>query len=183
MKFLKTMMIGFGLIVAMAFGQGAEAQTMKQTFQKQVHFAVSGCAAGNGGDSYAAPKCFGDVDVWAIPAGTVIERVYAIVDTGITGTTDFDIGDDNSANGFLDGSLSLTIGTPGMYGWNAKVAGSYLRVQTAGATDALDIYVVPNAKYYSASGKEVKMDATGAATGSSQARIVIEGYFVGPKQP
>ena len=59
MEFLKTMMIGFGLIVAMAFGQGAEAQTMKQTFQKQVHFAVSGCAAGNGGDSYAAPKCFG----------------------------------------------------------------------------------------------------------------------------
>lgn len=180
---MKFLMVAITLIAGMVFGQGAEAQAAKTAFRKQVHFAVTGCAAGNGGDSYAAPKCFGDVDVWAIPAGVVIERVYAIIDTAIAGTTDFDIGDDDSANGFLDGSLSLTIGTAGMYGWNSKVAGSYLRVQTAGATDALDIYVVPNAKYYSAAGKEVKMDATGAATGSSQARIVIEGFYVGPKQP
>lgn len=180
---MKFLMVAITLIAGMVFGSGAEAQTMKQGFQKQVHFAVTGCAAGNGGDSYAAPKCFGDVDVWAIPAGTVIERVYTVIDTAIAGTTDFDIGDDDSANGFLDGSLSLTIGTAGMYGWNSKVAGSYLRVQTAGVTDAADIYVVPNAKYYSAAGKEVKMDATGAATGASQARIIIEGYFVGPKQP
>jgi hypothetical protein len=172
----------FAILMAIGFGGTAEAQAVKQSFQKQVHFAVTGCAAGNQGNSYAAPKCFGDVDVWAIPAGVVIEKVYTIIDTAITGTTDFDIGDDDQSDDFLDGSVSLTIGTAGMYGWNAKVAGAYLRVQTAGATDAADIYVVPNAKYYSASGKEVKMDATGAAT-AGQARIVIEGYYVGPKQP
>jgi hypothetical protein len=180
---MKFLMVAITLIAGMVFGSGAEAQVAKLAFRKQVHFAVAGCAAANGGDSYAAPKCFGDVDVMAIPAGVVIERVYAIIDTAIAGTTDFDIGDDDSANGFLDGSLSLTIGTAGMYGWNAKTAGSYLRVQTAGVTDAADIYVVPNAKYYSASGKEVKMDATGAATGASQARIIVEGFYVGPKVP
>lgn len=177
------MILGFfAIVMALVFGGTAEAQAVKQSFQKQVHFAVTGCAAANQGNSYAAPKCFGDVDVWAIPAGTVIEKVYTIIDTAITGTTDFDIGDDDQSDDFLDGSVSLTIGTAGMYGWNAKVAGAYLRVQTAGATDAADIYVVPNAKYYSASGKEVKMDATGTAT-AGQARIVIEGYYVGPKQP
>lgn len=179
---MKSLFMIFGLLVALVATPKAEAQAVKVAFQKQVHFAVTGCAAGNAGSSYAAPKCFGDVDVMAIPAGMVIERVYAIIDVAITGTTDFDIGDDDSANGFLDGSLSLTIGTAGMYGWNSKVAGSYLRVQTAGATDAADIYVVPNAKYYSAAGKEVKMDATGAAT-AGQARIVVEGYMAGPKQP
>ena len=177
------MILGFfAIVMAISFGVTAEAQSVKTPFKKQVHFAVTGCAAGNQGSSYAAPKCFGDVDVWAIPAGAVIEKVYTIIDTAITGTTDFDIGDDDDPDGFLDGSLSLTIGTAGMYGWNVKVAGAYLRVQTAGATDAADIYVVPNAKYYSASGKEVKMDATGAAT-AGQARIVVEGYYAGPKQP
>ena len=180
MKFVMILIAAATLMLAGA--EKAEAQAVKQAFQKQVHFAVTGCAAGNRGTSYAAPKCFGDVDVWAIPAGAVIEKVYTIIDTAITGTTDFDIGDDDAADGFLDGSLSLTIGTAGMYGWNVKVAGSYLRVQTAGATDAADIYVVPNAKYYSASGKEVKMDITGAAT-AGQARIIVEGYFAGPKQP
>lgn len=179
---MKFVMILIAAATLMFGAEKAEAQAVKQAFQKQVHFAVTGCAAGNQGNSYAAPKCFGDVDVWAIPAGAVIEKVYTIIDTAITGTTDFDIGDDDQSDDFLDGSVSLTIGTAGMYGWNAKVAGAYLRVQTAGATDAADIYVVPDAKYYSASGKEVKMDATGAAT-AGQARIVIEGYMVGPKQP
>jgi hypothetical protein len=65
-----------------------------------------------------------------------------------------------------------------MYGWDAKVAGSYLRVQTAGATDAADIYVVPSAKYYSATGKEVKLDVTGSNTAGA-ARVVIEGFYIG----
>lgn len=183
MKFLKVLMIAAGLMLALIAGADhAEAQAVKTAFQKQVHFGVTGCAAGNQGTSYAAPKCFGDVDVWAIPAGVVIEKVYVIIDTLITGTTDVDIGDDDDPDGFVDGSLSVTVGTVGMYGWNVKTAGAYLRVQTAGATDAGDIYVVPNAKYYSATGKEVKMDATGAAT-AGQMRVIVEGYYVGPKQP
>ena len=54
-----------------------------------------------------------------------------------------------------------------MYGYDAKLSGAYLRLQTAGATDAGDIYVVPAAKYYAAAGKEVKMDLTTAGTAGS----------------
>jgi hypothetical protein len=151
----------------------------KEKFQKTFYIAYGG-AATNSGMNPASPKPFTDGDLWAIPAQTVIERVYAIVDTAVTGTTDFDIGDDDDSDGFLDGSLSLTIGTVGMYGWNSKVAGAYLRVQTAGATDAADIYVVPNAKYYSAAGKSLKLDGTGTAT-AGKVRIIVEGFYVGDR--
>lgn len=150
-----------------------------QKFVKVVYLAYGGSAS-NSGSSYAAPKPFVDGDLWSIPAGTVIEKVYMIIDTLLTGTTDLDVGDDDDADGFIDGSLSVTLGTAGMYGWNAKTAGAYLRVQTAGATDAGDIYVVPNGKYYSAAGKEVKLDVTTANT-AGKARVVIEGYYAGPQ--
>lgn len=147
-----------------------------EKFVKVVHLAYGG-ASTNSGENYSSPKDFTDQDLCSIEAGTVIEKVWCIIDTAITGTTDFDIGDDDDADGFLDGSLSLTIGTAGAYSLNAKVAGAYMRVQTAGATDAADIYVVPAAKYYSAAGKEIKLDATGTAT-AGKARIFIEGYKV-----
>lgn len=156
----------------------AEAQFTKEIFRKQVYFAVAGCAATNKGSSYSAPKCFGDVDVWAIPAGTVIEKVYVVVDTAVAGMTAVTIGDDDAAAGYAV-NASITLGTPGMYGWDAKNAGSYLRILTAGVTDPADPYVVPNAKYYAAAGKEIKMDATNAATGASKMRVVIEGYSLG----
>lgn len=116
--------------------------------------------------------------LWDIPAGTVIDKVYTVITTAVGGTTDYDVGDDDNADGFIDGSASLTIGTPGMYGWDAKVAGAYLRVETAGATDAGDIYVVPNAKYYAAAGKEVKIAVTGSSNAGKFA-VIVEGYHLG----
>ena len=141
-------------------------------------FVTGASAQGSGdGKSYASAKKCADGDLWSIPAGTVIERVFVIVDVAVTGTTDIDVGDDDDADGFVDGSLSGTIGGPGMYGNNAKVAGAYLRVQTAGATDAGDIYVVPNTKYYSADGKEVKLDATGTWT-AGKFRVIVQGLYL-----
>lgn len=150
---------------------------VKEKFLRTVYLSSSGSAS-NKGLSAASPKPFVDGDLWAIPAGAVIEKVYVVVDTAITGTTNLDVGDDDDADGFVDGSGSITLGTAGMYGWNAKVAGAYLRVETAGATDAADIYVVPNAKAYLASGKEVKLDVTGTNTAGA-ARVMIEGYYMG----
>lgn len=147
----------------------------REKFQKVVYLAYGGDGDGSSPD---APLAFVDGDLWAIPANTLIERVYVIVDTAITGTTNFDVGDDDDADGFIDGSLSVTLGTPAMYGWDAKFAGAYLRVQTAGVTDAADVYVVPNAKYYAAAGKEVKLDITTANT-AGKARVVIEGSYHG----
>jgi hypothetical protein len=134
--------------------------------------------ASGSGDSESNPLPMVDGDLWAIPAGTVIENVYTVIKTAVTGVTDFDVGDDDDADGFIDGSVSLTLGTPGMYSYDAKVAGAYLRVETAGATDAGDIYVVPNAKYYAAAGKEVKLDVTGTSTAGKFA-VVIEGFYLG----
>ena len=125
--------------------------TNNQKFQKVIYLASNGAAA-NSGEHADSPKPFLDGDLYSIEANTVIEKCYLIIDTPITGTTNLDVGDDDDADGYIDSSLSVTLGTAGMYGWDAKLAGAYLRVQTAGATDAADIYVVPNAKCYLAAG-------------------------------
>lgn len=144
-----------------------------EKFRKTFYLEHGGKGDQNGLDA-ANAKPFSDTDLMSIEAGMVIEKVYVIVDTAITGVTDLDVGDDDDADGYVDGSLSVTLGTAGMYGWNAKVAGAYLRVQTAGATDAADIYVVPSAKYYVAAGKEIKLDVTTAST-AGKARVIVEG--------
>lgn len=141
-----------------------------QKFQKVIYLAYGG--TGDGSHENAALP-FVDADLFSIPAGCVIERVYAIVDVAITGTTVLEVGDDDDADGFIV-DLGGSLGTPGMYGWNAKSAGAYLRTQTAGATDAADIYVVPNAKYYAAAGKEVKLNITTTNT-AGKMRVVVEG--------
>lgn len=146
----------------------------KTPFTQVVYFEHGGKGAQNGRDA-ANAVAIADGDLWAIPANTLIERVWVVIDTALAGTTNFDVGDDDDADGYIDGSLSVTLGTAGMYGWDSKNAGAYLRIQTAGATDAADIYVVPNAKYYSASGKEVKLDITTAST-AGKGRVFVQGY-------
>src|SRR6185295_3362710 len=96
--------------------------------EKFVHVVhCKGTATGGSGTSYddALPIAHGDL--WSIPADTVIEKVWVVIDTLLTGTTDLDIGDDDDPDGFVDGSLSVTVGTAGAYSLNAKVAGAYLR--------------------------------------------------------
>lgn len=145
-----------------------------EKFVKVAYYEHGGKGSGSGLDADNAHSIAADHDIMAIEAGMVIEKVYMLLDVAVTGTTNFDVGDDDDADGFLDSSLSVTLATPGMYGWDAKFAGAYLRIQTAGATDAADIYVVPNAKYYAAAGKEIKVDLTTAST-AGKLRIVIEG--------
>jgi hypothetical protein len=145
-------------------------------FTKVFYLANGGTGSG---ESASNPAPFSDADLWAIPAGTLIERAYLIVDTAITGTTHVDVGDDDDADGYVDSSTSVAdLGVVGMYGYSAKVAGAYLRTQTAGGTDAADIDVVPNAKYYAAAGKELKLDCTTDNTAGA-ARVVVEGMYFG----
>jgi hypothetical protein len=168
------------LVLGLLFAMPAHADGgfEKQKFTKIIYLAYGGTGAGN---NPADPKSLNaDSDLWAIPANTIIERVYCLIDVAVTGTTNMDVGDDDDADGFLDSSLSVTLGTPAMYGWDVKNAGAYLRVQTAGVTDPADIYVVPNAKFYSATGKEVKLDITGTNT-AGKVRVVIEGYYIGAR--
>jgi len=150
-----------------------------ERFVKQKWFAYGGTGSGDNPSDPAAIAT--SADLFSIPAGTVIDKVYVVITTGLTGTTNLDIGDDDSANGFVDGSASIAdLSVAGMYGWDAKNAGSYLRIQTAGATDAADIYVVPNAKYYSAAGKEIKLSTTTANTAGAFT-VVVEGVYLGSR--
>lgn len=143
-----------------------------EKFMKVKYFEHGGKGSGSGASADNAAAIV-DGDVMPIEAGMVIEKAYVIIDTAVTGTTVLEVGDDDDADGFVP-NASVTLGTPGMYGYDAKNAGAYLRIQTAGATDAADIYVVPNAKYYSAAGKEVKLNVTTAST-AGKFRVVVEG--------
>lgn len=167
-----------GLVLAMLLTFTAEAASIqpRTKFQKVVYLSSTG-ASTNTGLNPGSPKSFADQDLWAIPAGTVIEQVYVLVDTAITGTTVLEVGDDDDPDGFIK-DMAAAFGSVAMVGWDAKSAykGAYLFLETAGATDAADIYRVPNAKYYSAAGKEVKLNITTTNT-AGKARVVIEGYY------
>lgn len=148
-----------------------------EKFMHKKYYAHGGLGDGSGLSADNAAAIVDDASLMIIEAGMVIEKAYVVISSAISGTSNLDVGDDDDADGFVDGSLSVTLGTPGMYGWDAKNAGAYLRIQTAGATDAADIFVVPNAKFYSAAGKEVKLDVTGSSLGGAF-QVVVEGYKV-----
>lgn len=126
-----------------------------ERFVVEFHFAHGGTGDGKSEDNPAAIE---DQDIMAIPAGTMIEAVDLYIETGITGTTDIDIGDDDQSDDFLDGSADVSDFTAASYNVGA---GAYL---TSGAK-----------KFYSAAGKEVKMDASGAST-AGKGRVLIFGY-------
>ncbi len=154
-----------------------------QKFVKEIYVKYGGATTNQGSSYDAAKSCAADGDLWAIPAGIVIEKAYLVIDTAITGSSALDFGDDDDPNGFFDGGVSGAEGASlvaGMYGWSPKLAGAYMRVETAGATDPADIDVVGSAKYYSATGKEVKLDITTACT-AGRFRVVLEGYYLGAK--
>lgn len=124
-----------------------------EEFLKVKYYAYG---ASGSGASAADPASPVDGDIMAIESGMVIEDVHVIVTTSITGATQLDVGDDDDQNGFV-AAATLTAGQP------VVGAGAYL------ATGAK--------KYYSADGKEVKLDMTG--TVSAGAFIVkVKGYKV-----
>lgn len=170
-------MLVFGLLLGMTGQAFAGPGFQLDKFQKVFYFehggkgSYSGLGAGNA-------KAIEDTDLMSIDAGSVIEKVYVVIDTAVAGVTGIAVGDDDSANGFVIPS-SVTVATPGIYSWNANKAGAYLKSQVAGVSDAADVYVAPAAKYYSAAGKEVKLDVSGAASSAGKFRVVVEGYKLG----
>lgn len=124
-----------------------------EEFLKVKYYAYG---ASGSGASAADPASPVDGDIMAIESGMVVEGVDVIVTTSITGATQLDVGDDDDQNGFV-AAATLTAGQP------VVGAGAYL---ASGAK-----------KYYSADGKEVKLDMTG--TVSAGAFIVkVRGYKV-----
>lgn len=126
----------------------------KEAFQKVVYFAHGGAGSG---ESAADPKPLADGDLYAIPAGCVVDRVSVVVTTAITGTTQLDIGDDDDPNGFV-AAATLTA--------NACTGNNGAYLYNSGAELA---------KYYASTGKEVKLDATGTSTAGA-GFVIISGY-------
>lgn len=162
--------LGLLLTLALAFTMPAFAAgkpVRNAPFVKTVYFASPSGALDNAngsGASYGSAKNFTDQDILTLQPGMEIQRVYYIVDSAISGTSAVTVGDDDAADGFA--TSSATLGTPGIYGDTSLFSGSYLQ---AGANK------LPKSKYYGASGKEVKVDFTGASTGG-RLRVVIEGF-------
>ena len=163
MKFYSFMIVAFALI----FSGLAEAKPVRNVpFTKVIYLSTpSGSASGTSSDNANAMDV--DADLMTIQPGMVIENAYVIVDSAVSGVTAVELGDDDSASGFLPtASTSTYLATPQMLGWNSTAKGTYLK----------DASSNPAAKYYSASGKEVKLNATGTLSGSGRVRVVIQGY-------
>lgn len=179
MKFLSSLMIPFLFAMSVfncapAFAGGGGFKN--EPFTKTFYFKFGGTTAASGSSYDAAKPLATLATLWAIQPGMVISRVYVIVDTAITGTTVINIGDEDGATSYCP-TASITLATPGIYCWDAKNTGAYLRISTAGATDAGDIYVVPSAKYYTAV-KNLAIAFTTANT-AGKMRVVVEGYYAG----
>lgn len=162
-------------ILCMAFATSAFAGwggSLGENFVKEIY--VSGTATGGTGNSYSSPKPFVDGDLWNIPAKAVIKNIYVIVDVAITGTSNIGLGDDDDADGFLVPG-SITLNTPGIYGYNINAVGAYLKV-AGDDSSAPSTSKIPNIKYYSATGKEIKLDVSGTNS-AGKMRVIIEGYL------
>lgn len=145
----------------------AEAKPVRNVpFTKVIYLATP---SGSGsGTSYGNAKALDvDADLMTIQPGMVIENVYVIVDEAVNGVSAIQVGDDDAADGFLPSAATNTyLATPQMLGWSSTVKGSYLK----------DASSNPAAKYYSASSKEVKLDATGTLGPTGKVRVVVQGY-------
>lgn len=123
-----------------------------QSFLVVKHYAYGATGTGNSSSDPASPV---DGDIVAILADCVIEKCDVIIKTAVTGS--IDVGDDDDADGF-SATAGITEGTAGVY----VGAGAYL---ASGAK-----------KYYSAAGKEVKLDATTISAGTFA--VSIQGYRI-----
>lgn len=130
-------------------------------------------SASYAGRDYGQAKPLSDGNLLAIPKNVVITNVYVLVDGAVAGLTAFNIGDTDSASGYIASSSPATeLASTGMKYWDLPYKGVYLKNDN----------IVTNhefAKYYSASGKYLTLDVTGTAAVGSKMRVIVDGYAVG----
>lgn len=159
------------LSLALAVPVATAAPIGKTPFEKVIYISSainSTNSAANSGVDYSNAKGFWDGDIWSIPEKTVIEDMYVIVDTVVVGVTLFELGDDDDANDFI-ASATSPLGTAGVMYDTMTSRGNYLKL----GSENFRKY-----KYYSASGKELKLNVTGEAS-AGRIRVVVKGYHLG----
>lgn len=173
-KYITSVVLALGMLFSAS--ASAAGPFVGERFQKVIWFnGPSGTGSLSGLSASNAKAIADDTAVWSIPAGTVIEDVRVIIDTALVGTTQVDVGDDDDANGYVDGSIGVTEASTGINPASQRLGGAYLQSTGSGASDN---YLFPAVKYYSAEGKEFRLDITGTNT-SGAFRLVITGYRVG----
>lgn len=171
----------FGLIATLVLGNAANAAGpgfQGECWVKTFYFYGPSGKGGVTGKSAGNAWGLADRDIMSIEAGTLITGVEVIIDAAVTGSVGFDIGDDDDADGFCP-RASLTLGTPGVYCGDTHSKGVYLKNRSGGDAAAYpELYAVPAMKYYSASGKEIKIDNFTTTTAGT-VRVVVHGCKVG----
>lgn len=183
MRFLASMFLSFALFLSAFLAQEASAAVVGMSAYSKVIYISAAAdtttkSARNSGFDYASPKGFFDGDLLAIPANVVLTNMYVVVDEAVVGPTAFNLGDDDTASGFIASSSPLagpeTMGSTGLKHYNLDYKGAYFKGGT----------IVTNGwqgKYYSATGKELKLDVTGTAS-AGKIRVFVFGYAVGKAQ-
>ena len=168
------------LVAALAYATPAQADVIGgASWSKVVYLTSTNLSptpsATNSGRDYGSPKPLTDGDLLDIPANVVITNVYVIVDAVGASLTAFNLGDDDDSDGFVASSSPNNavsgLEALGMKYWNIAYKGVYLKDSTVVANHVA-------AKYYSATGKELKLDVTGTSTGYKM-RVFVHGYVVG----
>ena len=107
------------------------------------------------------------VDIWQIPAGTIITRVLAQINVAGTGSGNIIIGDDDDDNGYvLAADATAAAGT--VYGDGVAEVGVYINDTQATCGGSW--------KEYHASGKELKMDCSATLTTEATVDVMVFGY-------
>lgn len=183
MKLLGSLFLTLALSLSAFMATEAKAAVVGMTpYSKVVYISAavttSTASARNTGLDYSSAKGFFDGDLLAIPANVVITNIYFVADEAVVGPTLFNVGDDDSSSGFIASSSPLggpeSFGSTGLKHYGLDYKGAYLKGGV----------VVTNGwqgKYYSATGKEIKLDVTGTAS-AGKLRMFVFGYAVGKAQ-
>ena len=113
----------------------------------------------------------GVIQMFSMPASTVVHRVWAQVITAVTGATATEVGDGNDVDGFIKTFFGQNTG---IYPVSAEdaICGAYQQATTAGATDAADVSNSAEEKLYT-SADTIDLKLTGTAT-AGKIRVFVE---------
>jgi hypothetical protein len=162
-----TVLIG----LVLAFATSAFASPVgKSPYEKVVYLSAAATAtqsAAYAGNDYTSPKGFYTGTLFQVPANTVIEEVYAIVDVALSGPSALKVGDANDDDGFI--TYYQALGNLGIAYSSLGELGAYMRTSTGNISG-----VFKAKKYYSAA-TNIILTVTGAAT-AGKVKLLFKGY-------
>ena len=109
------------------------------------------------------------VDIWDIPAGTIITMVLAKIKVAAVVAGNITIGDDDDADGFIL-AADAVVALDTIYGDAVNERGPYLYPQGQSAPHS------GKWKVYTAAGKELKIQQSGTATTAAVVDVFVFGY-------